>query len=146
MPRARKFEPAPKLERRRVRRLMTVLRHVTPEMFNMDLWAEKIGKSCNTVACAAGHSAMDPKLRAQGLRLKRWRLGCMSGVEVAFRSRTEIGALRAFFGITYEEAMKIFVNAENYHGLIRPHHVNRKLEQLLARDTAGRRRGERVTA
>lgn len=76
-------------------RVMTAMKpHARARHFDMGRWGERT--KCGTVACAAGHCALDPWFRKQGLTIKG----------------LDNGNCAIFFG--WEANERIFVSADLY--------------------------------
>jgi hypothetical protein len=96
--------------------LLDVLRHVEPERFDMARWVRNphtlvIEKgpdarppfaTCGTIACAAGHLALDPRAQTLGLRLEN------SITMPVYDNKCGYRALAAFLDITLPDAEYLF--------------------------------------
>jgi hypothetical protein len=82
--------------------VLRVLEALTPHQrrrhWNMETWGEKT--ECGTVACAAGHCALDPWFRRQGFKSDFYPDGTLKSISNA----------TAFFG--FEGTDRIFHNAQ----------------------------------
>ena len=70
-----------------------------------DPYAEDlVGPTCGTVKCAIGHMTTDPWFRRRGLKLVETWNDC----QPQYKEFESFDAVAAFFGITYNDAFKIF--------------------------------------
>jgi len=87
----------------RLKHLVTILRAVPPERFDMGYW------ECGTVACAVGHACHDPQFRKEGLHLAK-----VDGFS-QLRPVLDLGvrldgweAVEGFFGLIEPQAYSLF--------------------------------------
>jgi hypothetical protein len=80
--------------------LVQMPEHERLNHWNMARWG--IQTDCGTVACAAGHCALDPWFQEQGLRMtfKLWTCNCPDCIEAGVSGKTigSINDVSAFFG------------------------------------------------
>ena len=88
--------------RERLEQVCRVLRELPHEKkFSLSVWHR-----CGTVACAVEWAANDPWFKRRGLKLEE---GLFSAVP-AYKGFYTWDAIEAFFGVTGEEACRIFSN------------------------------------
>ena len=77
-----------------------VLRTIPNDMFDMGVYFRQT--TCGTVACIAGHCAMDPWFEAQGFSAGLFSLA------PTFNLKAGIDAIRAFYDLTDDQVHHIF--------------------------------------
>lgn len=88
----------------RLNHLITVLRTVSSDRFNMNSWR------CGTSACAAGWATKDPLFKAQGFRYS------IRNCDITYHSSVGIKACSEFFQIPIHHALYLFSPLSYAHG------------------------------
>lgn len=97
---ATNYSPEPRdIGAERLRILADFLDTVPPERFNIEYWHSY----CGTTACAIGHAYSIAEFRVAGFSCVR---GSLLGP--GFKGRFGGGAIMAFFGLTSEQAERLF--------------------------------------
>lgn len=112
--------------KQRFAQMIRAIEKAPPEQFDMSSWIEGTPR-CFTAACALGWAAMDPKLKAEGLKFY--------GNTPFFRTRRGLGrgfgAAQLFFDISCKDADRLF-EAVFYRKPFKPN-VLRRLRAFLKR-------------
>lgn len=98
------------MNRERLEHLITVIRRVPDEQFDLSLWMSSdyniqeqkaLDPECKTVGCALGWACLDPEFKAQGLHLNKFN-------EPTFGRDTSFSAGEVFFDIGYIASSFLF--------------------------------------
>lgn len=88
------------MNKERLQQMVTMLRRLPPEQFNLSVW------HCGTAACAVGHACSDPVFVSQGLSLKH-------GYDVpAYEGELSWDAVQKFFDLPEGQASHLFYDEE----------------------------------
>lgn len=101
--------------------------------------ANFIQVKCQTAGCGLGWAALDKTFRKAGLRVKSEEFGLEIYGNVFFKDEEGIGAGAGFFGITRDEAEKLFLEVPYriVSDKIKPRHVIAKVKKLIKKYEVG---------
>lgn len=110
-----------------VRRLVAILRNVSPTDFTMGDWCSAYAvdhkKDCGFAGCALGHATQDEWFKDQGFIMDLY------GAPVYDNVLGYMAAVK-FFGITYEESLLLF-DDKSYSRGVKPDVVAQRLEDFI---------------
>jgi len=108
----------------RLKHLVTILRAVPPERFDMGYW------ECGTVACAVGHACHDPQFQAEGLHLARVA-GFATLRPALNRGQNGWPAVMTFFGLNLDQALYLFSMSDYESAFLTTDDVIARIEALI---------------
>ena len=116
---------------KRLLRLADHLDTVKKKTFDMCVW--RYDTECGAVACAVGHACTIPEFKRAGLSIRQNRYGEWYP---SYRGKKVVMSVCAFFGLTENEEMYLFANAEDDYDTT-PKQVAKRIRRFVKAKSLG---------